>query len=385
MKTKYLYFEGIRGVLAIIVIIHHFVLLFFPKLFICSYNIADYRNHPYSLDMLVANSPLSIFMNGSWAVCMFFTLSGFVLSQKYLTTNNTLVLKESIGKRYFRLAIPILGACLLVFLLHLLGAFKNLNYPRNIEEFSFGKNLFVNNLSIIETLKMALFNVPVNGDNTYLPILWTMEVEFLGALLLFVFLLAIHELKNKWVFYLIILSVLFAMNKNYILLFFAGSFIAQYEELIKDKLKNNFIKIFLLLLALYFSGIPNIQNEAKQYTIYSFTTWFSSYIYIKFHIISCMLFFVLIVSTQWPKKIFVFKPLLFFGKISFAMYLLHLPILFVVGTYFLNASNGHINLLFLFVICFCITAVISFLFYYFIDAKAVLFANKLVKKIIKPI
>lgn len=385
MKTKYLYFEGLRGILALIVVIHHFILLFYPKLYIGSFDLSDYKTHPYSLNLLIANTPLNIFMNGGFAVCMFFTLSGFVLSLNYLNKKEIKVLQESIAKRYIRLVIPILATCLLIYILHAAGIFKNVHYPRTPENFTFGKDLFLNDLSFFETLKMSLFNVPINGDNTYLPILWTMEVEFLGALLLFSFLFFIHHLQHKLIFYLLLFTALLLMNKNYILLFFIGSLVAQNEEILKKAVKNKLLKLILLLLALFFCGIPNIPNNAKEYTMYGFTTCFSNYIYLKFHIVSCFLFFVLLVGSEWPKKILSAKPLLFLGKISFAVYLIHLPLLFIFGTYFLNETKGNVNLILLFIICFCIILVLAQTFHILIDSKAVSLANSLVKKIIKPI
>ena len=383
MNTRNLYLEGLRGILAIIVVIHHFILLFIPKLFIGSFNVTDFKTNPYSLDILLANTPLNIFMNGGWAVCMFFTLSGFVLSLKYFKSADTKVIQGAIAKRYLRLAIPILASCLLIFLLHFSGLFKNTFYPRSHEEYSFGKNLFLNDLSFFETIKMALFNVPINGDNTYFPILWTMEVEFLGALLLFVFLLSVHQLKSKWIFYAAIILVLFLMNKNYIILFFAGSFIACYEDKIKILFRSVYLKTLILIVGFYFAGIPNLQNEAKQYTIYAFTNYFSAFIYLQFHIISCFLFFLFLVSSEFPKKMLSNKGLLFLGKNSFSIYLIHLPVLFIVGSYFLNKTAGKINYLLLFGICFSVTIILSYAFYYLIDSKAVLYANKLAKRLIK--
>ncbi len=385
MKTKYLYFEGLRGILALIVVIHHFVLLFIPKLYIGSFDLSDYQTHPFSLNLLIANTPLNLFMNGSFAVCMFFTLSGFVLSLNYLNKKDIRILQESIAKRYIRLAIPILATCLLIYLLHISGIFKSVHYPRTVENLSFGKDLFINKLSFFETLKMSLFNVPINGDNTYLPILWTMEVEFLGALLLFSFLFFTHHLQHKLMFYFLLFIALFLMNKNYILLFFIGSLIAQHQQGIKKYLKNRVLKAMFLLLALFFCGIPNIQDIAKEHTIYAFTTGFSNYIYLKFHIVSCFLFFILLISSNWPQKILSTRPLLFLGRMSFAVYLIHLPVLFICGTYFLVETKGTINLFFLFGICCAITLAFAYAFHYLIDSKAVSLSNNLAKKIIKPI
>ncbi len=320
-------------------------------------------------------------MNGNFAVCMFFVLSGYVLSLNYFKTGAIKVLQTAFIKRYFRLVIPILVTCMIVYVLFALSVFKNTIYPRSNETYAFGKNLFLNNLSFLEVLKMGFYKVPINGDNTYLPILWTMSVEFLGALLLFSFLLVTHTLNKKWLFYLILIFVLFLMDKNYMLLFFAGSCIAFYEPLINKLIKHWYLKICLLLAGLYFSGIPNISNEAKQYTWYFYTNSFSNLIYVHFHVIGCILLFIFFITSQTTQKIFSLKPLVFLGKLSFSLYLLHLPILFSLGSYLLNKYNGQFNTLLLFSACFSVTLISSYLFNRFVDTKAINYSSVIAKKI----
>lgn len=90
---KRLYLEGLRGLLSLIVVVHHFILLFQPLVFLGSNNPDDFKTRPLSGSILLANTPLNLFMNGNWAVCMFFVMSGYVLSVKYFQTSNTVGLK----------------------------------------------------------------------------------------------------------------------------------------------------------------------------------------------------------------------------------------------------------------------------------------------------
>ena len=50
---------------------------------------------------------LSILWNGNFAVCIFFVLSGYVLSRPYYFGNRLETLRERHLKRYLRLSIPI--------------------------------------------------------------------------------------------------------------------------------------------------------------------------------------------------------------------------------------------------------------------------------------
>ena len=261
--------------------------------------------------------------------------------------------------------------------------FNAINYPREKEVYVLGKNLFTNDLSLLEVLKMAIYKVPFNGDNNYVPVLWTMYVEFVGAILLFTFLVLTHKLNKKWLFFLIIMLILFFIDKNYMLLFFAGSIITKYEVTIKNTIKSLWLKITILLLGLYFAGIPNIQDIAKQHNWYAYTCSFSNIIYIHFHVIACVFIFVFMITSINFQKIISNKIFVFFGKLSFSLYLLHLPILFILGTYVLNKSDAKINLFILFLICFVSCMLFAILFNKFIDSKAVSLSNKIATKIIK--
>ena len=93
-KLKFL--DGVRGLAALIVVIHHYILAFFPAMFFGNSKINHFAGeHEYS------TSPLQLFYNGSFAVCIFFVLSGFVLSIKYLQTQDNKLLGEYALKRYF--------------------------------------------------------------------------------------------------------------------------------------------------------------------------------------------------------------------------------------------------------------------------------------------
>ncbi|WP_019915138.1 acyltransferase family protein [Paenibacillus sp. HW567] len=81
--SKLLYLNGLRGVAALVVVFSHYTLSFFPALH--TGNTSDVYN---SFELFVSGSPLNVFYNGSFAVFIFFILSGFVLSYKYWGVEN---------------------------------------------------------------------------------------------------------------------------------------------------------------------------------------------------------------------------------------------------------------------------------------------------------
>ena len=57
------------------------------------------------------------FMNGTFAVCLFFVISGFSLSISYLQTGDDRGLARMAAGRYVRLAVPIFAICAITYLL----------------------------------------------------------------------------------------------------------------------------------------------------------------------------------------------------------------------------------------------------------------------------
>ncbi|WP_443147193.1 acyltransferase family protein [Paenibacillus sp. KACC 21273] len=80
-KLKYL--DGLRGLAALIVVISHFVVAFYPSLYNGS---IDSVHTQKSLELWISKSPFNLFYNGNFAVCVFFVLSGYVLSYKFFIT-----------------------------------------------------------------------------------------------------------------------------------------------------------------------------------------------------------------------------------------------------------------------------------------------------------
>ena len=78
--------EGIRGIAAFIVLLHHFTLGFYPAYY--SMNLAEGHMDNGNVEKMVGTSLLNFFVNGSMAVSIFFVLSGIVLSYSFFKTKN---------------------------------------------------------------------------------------------------------------------------------------------------------------------------------------------------------------------------------------------------------------------------------------------------------
>src|SRR4051794_16656837 len=103
---KFRYLDGLRGLAALIVVIDHLAISFFQAATDGSIT----RYHAQTAEKLVFATPLHLLVSGNFSVCIFFVLSGFVLSAKFFRTHERSVAVASAWKRYLRLELPILGS-----------------------------------------------------------------------------------------------------------------------------------------------------------------------------------------------------------------------------------------------------------------------------------
>jgi peptidoglycan/LPS O-acetylase OafA/YrhL len=91
--------EAVRGIAALVVLIHHLLLAFFPRFHGLLF--PDERVSPFG-------TPLFAMINGSAAVVLFFVLSGFVLTVRAFQMQSARPLMLGALKRWPRLALPVL-------------------------------------------------------------------------------------------------------------------------------------------------------------------------------------------------------------------------------------------------------------------------------------
>ena len=79
--------EGLRGIASLVVVIGHFIFVFLPYLATLYYPAAGAapRNR---FEAVLAYPPFSLLFSAEAAVCVFFVMSGYVLTTKYFSTGD---------------------------------------------------------------------------------------------------------------------------------------------------------------------------------------------------------------------------------------------------------------------------------------------------------
>ena len=201
MKSKQLdYINGLKGIGAGIVYLCHFVFAFYYGMY--SLEAAD-CHLPGNLDILIGQSPLNTLFSGNFAVRLFLVMSGYVLCLGYFKTRDKKRLVTSACKRYIRLLPPILVSNVLICLLMLLGAFRNVAVSELTgSPWLAGFNRCEPNF--LSAILEAVFGCFFWGTNQFNGVLWTIPFLFLGALLVYAVAWLMGDKKWRYIVYAVI-------------------------------------------------------------------------------------------------------------------------------------------------------------------------------------
>lgn len=364
--------ESIRGLASIAVVLSHTSLVFFPQL----HNFSQSDIVPkYDFLEFIHNSPFAFFYSGTGAVFVFFVLSGYVLSLSTLKTDNvSKKLKTSLIKRYPRLAIPTLFSCLVAYLTWYLTIDVS-----HIAEW--GAALGGNKPYLYAAFFEGLVSSFLFGASAYNWVLWTMQIELLGSLL--IYFACFFYKKQKRVLIPFLAACLFgAYNISEpvfmgMLSFLLGMGIFLYAREISNK-----VAILLFVIGLYFCGA---HNTSASYKI--FTDLMDDATYDRLNFLGGFLIVYSVLKSELLARLGDTKFLVFLGKVSFSVYLIHLAVTYALGIPFFNfvylklhfsfLSSGLLATLFILVA----STVLAIPCSNYVDDFAVKFSNMLVAKL----
>ncbi|MFP4273499.1 MAG: acyltransferase family protein [Paracoccaceae bacterium] len=168
-------FDGLRGFAALIVVVFHYLAMLHPAW------VPDYTDMPVRL----ADTPLGLLWNGPFAVSVFFVLSGFVMAAAAERRQRHLL--ENVLTRYLRLALPVLASVLLAWAL--LTAFPtaardlaaSLQAPSDWLDYTLQEPVPGVGAAVVDGLASNF----ITGGSAFNNVLWTMQIELVGSVLLF--------------------------------------------------------------------------------------------------------------------------------------------------------------------------------------------------------
>ncbi|MEB5476363.1 acyltransferase [Acinetobacter sp. ESL0695] len=364
--------ESIRGLACLAVVFSHLSLSFYPYL----HRFSPEDHARGSWDYAIHHSPFAFWYSGTAAVFVFFVLSGFVLSYAILKNANVprKVLEMTI-KRYPRLAIPAFFSCILAWI-----ALSSTDINSDLVN-SWLQSYATETI----TFKQAVYEGSIGAfffaNSTTNWVLWTMQIELIGSLVLFILLVTYHYKKSLFFIASIFLPcITLGMGESFFLgicSFVIGCYFYLYAKKVSFP-----VGIVLLVVGLYFAGSHNTSHAYHWlYKILGERT----YEYGNF--ISGMLIVYSILMTPQIGDALDKRPLVYLGKLSFSIYLLHMMLIYLtcipVFNYLRHLHWGY-NISALCAVLVCLFAIVccSMLYSRYVDDFSVKCSNYLSKKLL---
>ena len=374
------YLDGLRGVAACIVFFGHLVIAVFPTVVTFNPNEAH-----YSYEEAVGLSPLGWIWKGSYAVCIFFVLSGYVLAG--FSQRTKLSVPAQVTRRYFRLALPMVITSFLAYVLMVSGCYKNLDAAAEVTKsgwLSMWYRAF--DPSLFGMTREALYDAFVDGRANYNSNLWTMKIELIGSVALF---LCYGTFRNVIARIGACLVFVYLFGKSYYSLFAIGVLCYELEVPLRRLLMRLFgteerfepVALAGLLAGLYLGAYPHIQSGMTASWHFFLPTRFSATTY---HMMAAVMTVGSVLYSTTAQRMLGSAFGRYLGRLSFVLYLVHLPLICSLtawSMYLLRGLPYSANAAFAFVLTTSVVFGLSTLLYVYVDVYTTLLSRSTGRKL----
>lgn len=330
MKERLKYIDGIKGIACFLVFVHHFLLAFYIAYF--TGNPAE--SHTTSqIDVEMAQSPLSVVVNGQFWVCMFILVSSFLAAKQIFSTNNMERVAGSIWKRYFRLMLPMLVIGIITWAMHAKEMFTNQEVAQ-ITGSWWLEAYFEQPLSFKEMLYTVLYDVWMGDVEASVQIshaFWMMTYLLVGYYMV-VLLTFVVKHTTKWSYCLLVLAagIAFKFGHYYYLTVIAGVWLADLSRSIQENKVKKWYQhvtcVVLLLLGLYLGGYPSGVVPTNHYAKLPFGQ--ITNVCIVYHVLAAIIVFGVLLYWKPFQRFCCLKPFCMLGTLCYSIFLVQTPIEF---------------------------------------------------------
>ncbi len=296
--------------------------------------------------------------NGNDAVSFFFVLSGFVLSYKYVILGAPLDIKKFYVSRVFRL----FPAYFLIVLWSALYAYRN---ELSLQTF---KDLFIfNKQEFWEEAFLLHFH-----NKFYYPG-WTLTLEMIGSFLM-PFYIALALKNRKLIPWFIVAMLIIGNNLCFSYLFLFGIIASCYYPEITDvsfrQTKWFKYRYPILIVSVFLFSIRQLDAVSPFGPSYKYLAGYLGIDFFTYSGFACFVFLVAILYSKRAQRFLENKVLVYLGKISYGVYLVHVVVINTVYLYaekYLSGPHAAINFVLIAIIVVLAVVLVASVLHYCVE------------------
>ncbi|CAN5370281.1 acyltransferase [soil metagenome] len=323
---KIRYLDGLRGVAALAVVLSHVLIGFYPAFYT-----GDPRQAHHAWEVWAAGSPFNMVSIGNCFVCIFFMLSGYVLTYSVLSKQRQSQFLALAAGRYVRLTLPILASSFLAYLILKSGGTAHVEVAPATNSYWWLPTLYQFTPDFADMSIESVYRV-YQFDTNYNPALWTMRIELLGSFMVFGILALCRSVRLRMAAYLLVSLFFFS---PYYFCFIAGMFFYDVRSITQrvspagkqsSRIISSAITGMLFILGAFLGAYPYA---------YTVGTWYQGLAdllvpqlggdaLVAVHLLAAALLMLAVERSVLIRRLLCGRLLQFVGRNAFSIYLLHL-------------------------------------------------------------
>jgi peptidoglycan/LPS O-acetylase OafA/YrhL len=339
--------DGLRGLAAVNVLLCHLCLAFLPGGFAYIYPDTTTPAAMHGMvDHVIAFPPLSVLWNGQFAVCIFFVLSGYVLTKAFLLSGDLSVIRLRASRRYLRLGVPIFGSVIFAWFVMTMG-WSHAREAGALSGSTWVADFWKKPPDVLEALRDGVYGTILGGWSRFNPTLWTMKIELLGSIFVFAYrALAVREAScARALLQGMPRVVCFAMAMALLLWFFPNDWPYYAAFLIGSHIgEMPLTRSKPLLGGLLVGAVICGGFDTSPWYDWTRALPFDDNVRKAAFNVAGGVMLLYVVRCGVLDRVLQSRPAQFMGRISYAFYLVHLPILLSFSAWLFAFLAGRLSL-----------------------------------------
>ncbi|HUP82115.1 MAG TPA: acyltransferase family protein, partial [Pirellula sp.] len=322
-EPKRFYLDSMRGMAAIIVIATHFLQAFYPYAVFGG----DYRQQA-SFESVFHWPPFSLVISGNFAVCLFFVLSGFVLTtghMQFQSQSRRRLIKAMI-KRPIRLGGMVAFSVLISYAMLTCGCYFSERVSLLTGSRPWFSSFWTHSISIKAFACDLIFGL-FSTSEAYNPPMWTIYKELKGSYIVFLYLLfRVHLQPMQRA--ILLAALFFLLYKSLYVGFVFGLAFAELDRLPwMDKLRASRVIAPLMLCLGLLLGMQPYYLHSVDAPLTGLLATVSNFGTGGYSMFGAILVFASVLSSVRIQHALDRRVLRYVGSVSYAMYALHFLLL----------------------------------------------------------